>query len=101
MCRHEAPDLPAVRDFVTDVCNICKKDRVRHFDDFYGYLCTVCWIKHPLARTTNPYTGAKLYVVKKVHDGSTFWLTETDRLLPPRLPTPRSTPVSHGIKPDI
>jgi hypothetical protein len=31
-----------------------------HFDDFYGYHCNLCHFKHPMKRTTNPWTGAKL-----------------------------------------
>jgi hypothetical protein len=78
MARHQAPDLPAVVNRFTDVCNICYLQRSRHFDDFYGYLCTLCWIKHPLKRHTNPYTGTRLRVVKKVTDDRVYWLTEPD-----------------------
>lgn len=43
-----------------DVCNICHDGQSVHFDDFYGYHCNLCHFKHPMARTTNPFTGAPL-----------------------------------------
>jgi hypothetical protein len=62
MSRHHLPDGAVISSGNPhiDVCNVCKKRPSVHFDDFYGYHCNLCHFKHPMKRTTNPWTGAKL-----------------------------------------
>lgn len=43
-----------------DECDICKDRKAFRYDDFFGYVCTLCEIKHPLrfkARGVNPWSG--------------------------------------------
>lgn len=58
--RHRQVEQQRSGNPLIDVCNVCHDRPSQHFDDFYGYLCNICYFKHPLSRKTNPWTGAQL-----------------------------------------
>lgn len=52
---HSCPDMSH-----NEICDVCKKRPSFRYDDFFGYLCTLCEITHPMryrARGINPWGG--------------------------------------------